>query len=163
MSFSDKATTMIKRATPLLSDVYMVMPTRHWQMPASSLATTFHAPSSLPWPTAPSLLCHLPHPPSEVLLVEEAHHRVPTTAVRLHPKEVNSLETEPLANNVFPTASGDEAKEFPNMLAQVEVAVVNVSEAGQGTDLTEPCYKTPMHTYPHHRPWHQTWSLAYSA
>jgi hypothetical protein len=39
---------MIKKAIPLVSGVCMAMPKSHWQTPVSSLATTFHAPSSLP-------------------------------------------------------------------------------------------------------------------
>ena len=140
---------MTKTTIPLLSDVSMATPKRLWQTPASSLATTFHAPSSLPWPMAPLLPCLLPHPPSEAPLVEEAHHRAATTVVHLHPKEeVNLLETELLANNVFLMASGDEARECPNTLARVEAAVLNVSAVEEETGLTEPCDKTPHPSTP---------------
>jgi hypothetical protein len=87
---------------------------------------------------APLLLYLLPRPLSEVLLVEEVHHRAATTAVRQPQEEVSSLETEPLANNAFLTASGDEARECLSMLAQVvAVVVVNVNEVEAETDLTE--------------------------
>jgi hypothetical protein len=87
-----------------------------------------------------SLLYLLPHPLSEVPLVEGGHHRAATTVVRQPQEEVNSLETEPLANNAFLTASGDEVRECLNTLAQVgavAVAVVNVNVVEEGTDLTE--------------------------
>jgi hypothetical protein len=98
-----------------------------------------------------SLLYLLPHPLSEVLLVEEAHHRAVTMAVRQPQDEVSSLETEHLANNVFLTANGDEVKGFLSMLARVEVAAVvvrNVKEVEEETDLTEPCDKTPCPSIP---------------
>jgi hypothetical protein len=144
VSSSDKATTTIKKAIPLVSDVCMATPKSRWQTLASSLATTFHAPSSLPCLMAPLLLYLLPHPPSGVLLAEEVHHRAATTAVHLPQEGVSSLETEPLVNNVFLTASGDEAKESQNMHVQVVVAVVvvNVNAVEEETDLTEPCDKT---------------------
>jgi hypothetical protein len=98
---------------------------------------------------APSLLYLLPHPPSEVPLVEEAHRRAATTAARLHLREVNLLETEPLVNNAFLMANGDEARECPSTLAQVEVvAVLNVSAVEEETDLTEPSNKTPNPSTP---------------
>jgi len=98
---------------------------------------------------APSLLCLLLHLPSEVLLVEAAHRRAATTAVHLHPKEVNLPETEPLANNVFLTASGDAARGFPNTLAQGEgEAAPSVNAAEEETDLTEICHKIPNPSTP---------------
>jgi hypothetical protein len=97
-----------------------------------------------------SLLYLLPRPLSEVLLVGEAHHRAATMDVHPPQEEVNSLETEPLANNAFLTANGDEAREFLNTLAQVEVAVVvvNANAVEDETDLTEPCDKTPYPSTP---------------
>jgi hypothetical protein len=38
---------MIKKVIPLVSDACMVTLKSRWLTPASSLATTFHAPSSL--------------------------------------------------------------------------------------------------------------------
>jgi hypothetical protein len=100
-----------------------------------------------------SLLYLLPLLLSEVLLVEEVHHRAATTAVRQPQEEVSSLETEPLANNAFLTASGDEARECLSMLAQVVVVVVvvvvlNVKEVEAETDLTEPSDKTRYPSIP---------------
>jgi hypothetical protein len=138
VSFSDKATIMIKTVILLVSDVCTETLRSRWQTLASSLAITSHAPSSLPWPMALSLLYHLPHPLLEVPLVEECLHRA-TTAVHRLQEEVNSLEKEHLANNVFLTASGGEARECLSTLAQAEVVVVvnNVNAVEEGTDLTE--------------------------
>jgi hypothetical protein len=156
VSFWDKVTTMIKTVILLVLDVCMAMPKSRWQTLASSLATTSHAPSSLQWPMALSLLCLLPLPLSEVPLVVEVHHRAATTVVRLPQEEVSSLETEPLANNAFLMASGDEARESLSMPAQVVVAVVvlNVNAVEEETDLTEACDKhTTNHS--HLRHWHR--------
>ena len=98
---------------------------------------------------APSLLCLLLRLPSEVPLVEGVHRRVAITAVHLHPKEVNLPEIEPLANNVFHTASGDAARGSPNTLAQGEVeAAPSVNAVEEETDLTETCHKIPNPSTP---------------
>lgn len=147
---------MTKTTILLVLDVWTATRKRLWPTPASSLATTSHVLSSLPWLTAPSLLYRLLHPPSEVLVVEEVRHHEPRMAAHLGQEEVNFLEIEPLAHKAFLMANGDEAKECPNTPARVELVVANVSvnveEAETGLieprDRTSASFKnTPLGSY----------------